>query len=73
MLRTTWNKSSYSESGNCLEARWAKSSYSAKLDGCVEARRADMVEVRDTKQHGQGPVLRFTPEAWQSFVDGLKA
>ncbi|MGH3287976.1 MAG: DUF397 domain-containing protein [Streptosporangiaceae bacterium] len=27
------------------------------------------VAVRDTKQNGTGPVLRFSPAAWREFAD----
>jgi hypothetical protein len=57
-----------------VEARWRKSSYSGNGGGtCVEvgeARRG--VLVRDTKQNGGGPVLRFAPEVWRTFADQVK-
>ena len=57
-----------------VEARWRKSSYSGNGGGtCVEvgeARRG--VLVRDTKQNGSGPVLRFTPAAWRRFTGQVK-
>lgn len=31
------------------------------------------VAVRDSKDHGDGPVLRFTPEEWTAFKDGLSS
>jgi Domain of unknown function (DUF397) len=54
----TWRTSSFSGSngGNCLE--------SASIPGAVL--------VRDTKNHGTGPVLRFTPAAWTAFLDQAK-
>jgi hypothetical protein len=54
----TWRTSSFSGSngGNCLE--------SASVAGAVL--------VRDTKNGGTGPVLRFTPAAWTAFVDQAK-
>jgi Domain of unknown function (DUF397) len=54
----TWRTSSFSGSngGNCLE--------SASVSGAVL--------VRDTKNDGTGPVLRFTPAAWTAFVDQAK-
>ena len=57
---TGWRKSSYSggQGGNCIE---------------VAARReGDRVLVRDTRQHGTGPVLRFSPAAWRRFADRVK-
>ncbi|SUD49543.1 Domain of uncharacterised function (DUF397) [Nocardia otitidiscaviarum] len=52
------------------DADWRKSSYSNGSGNCVEVGfYADgTIGVRDTKQHGHGPVLRFHPEAWASFV-----
>lgn len=53
---------------------WIKASRSATNGGsCVEARRhAGQIEVRDTKDHGAGPVLRFTTEEWAAFLDGAR-
>lgn len=34
----SWGKSSHSQWSNCLEARWAKSSYSACNGNCLTAR-----------------------------------
>jgi Domain of unknown function (DUF397) len=55
--------------------RWHKSSYSNGGGGeCVEV--ADLPDggrlVRDTKDHGRGPVLRFTAGEWRAFVLGVK-
>jgi hypothetical protein len=54
---------------------WRKSSYSSDNGGeCVEvASAADAVAVRDTKQSGTGPVLRFTPAAWRRFAGQVKS
>jgi Domain of unknown function (DUF397) len=53
---------------------WRKSSYSGQGGGnCIEvADHAHRVIVRDTKQAGTGPVLRFTPDAWRQFADRVK-
>ncbi len=41
---------------------WVKARASDQGEACVEQRRhAGMIEVRDTKDAGTGPVLRFTP------------
>ena len=52
---------------------WRKASYSASNGGgCVEvADQANRVLVRDTKDRS-GPVLGFTPGAWQRFADRVK-
>ena len=57
-----------------LDPRWRKSSYSGNGGGdCVEVgEHAASVLVRDTKQDGTGPVLRFTPGAWLRFADQVK-
>ncbi|MFE4517655.1 DUF397 domain-containing protein [Kitasatospora sp. NPDC056783] len=55
---------------------WVKSSYSSsEIGNCVEVGRtpAGTVPVRDTKQHRLGPVLEFTPVAFQNFLDAVKA
>ncbi|MFI9360726.1 DUF397 domain-containing protein [Kitasatospora sp. NPDC053057] len=54
---------------------WRKSSYSNPSGGdCIEV--ADfipsVVAVRDSKDP-HGPALGFTPEAWQSFIDGIRS
>jgi len=57
-----------------IDPRWRKSSYSGNGGGnCVEvAAYGGMVLVRDTKDHGHGPVHRFTPAAWRKFADKVK-
>jgi hypothetical protein len=42
--------------------------------GCVEVSLQDgRTGVRDSKQHGAGPVLAFTDHEWDVFVAGVKA
>jgi hypothetical protein len=55
-------------------AAWRKSSYSGSNGGnCVEVGgHGRRVLVRDTKQAGTGPVLRFSPDAWRRFADQVK-
>lgn len=55
--------------------RWRKSSYSNGGGGeCVEV--AQLPDggrlVRDTKDHGRGPVLRFTADEWAAFTKRVK-
>jgi hypothetical protein len=51
---------------------WVKASKSGGNGGsCVEVRRHhDMIEVRDTKDTGNGPILRFTGAEWDAFLHG---
>lgn len=52
---------------------WHKSSYSGNANSCVEiGHAAGGVGVRDTKQHGRGPVLEFSPAEWQAFLAGVR-
>jgi len=57
------------------DAPWHKSTYSGNQGGCVEVADLDdgRVAVRDTKHHGQGPTLIFTPHEWDMFILGAKA
>ena len=67
-----WRKSSYCESGACVEVAWRKSSYSSDTGNCVEvAPVADAVLLRDSKDP-TGPVLTFSPAAWAAFVNGVR-
>lgn len=57
---------------NFATALWRKSSNSGDGD-CVEvALRTQLVGVRDTKDHGAGPILAFSRDAWASFVGGVR-
>lgn len=71
-----WRTSSYSAAnGNCVEVtgEWRKSSFSDASGNCVEVAAAEpVVGVRDTKQHGAGPVLEFTCAAWREFLTEVK-
>jgi Domain of unknown function (DUF397) len=52
---------------------WRKSSYSNSSANCVEVATADArVGVRDSKQHGNGPVLEVTRAAWEAFIRAAK-
>lgn len=57
-----------------LTDQWVKSSLSGSSGGgCVEARLVGGCEVqlRDSKQRGTGPVLRFTRPEWEAFRGGV--
>jgi Domain of unknown function (DUF397) len=54
---------------------WRKSRRSNSSANCVEVgpvpvRR--MVGVRDSKQHGRGPVLEFAPSEWTAFLAAIR-
>lgn len=53
---------------------WIKARKSGGSDGsCVELRRRDgVIELRDTKDRGDGPVLRFRTDELDAFLDGAK-
>jgi hypothetical protein len=52
---------------------WAKASASTAAGACVEMRRNHTAfEVRDSKQFGVGPTLRFTSTAFASWLEGAK-
>jgi hypothetical protein len=58
-------------------ADWRKSSFSGDGNSCVEvaAARHDAgpaIGVRDTKDHGRGPILEFSAAAWQEFLGRIK-
>jgi uncharacterized protein DUF397 len=69
-----WRKSSYSESGNCVEAAsWRKSTASSHNGQCVEAGHGPgVVGVRDS-QDRDGVRLELSPAAWAAFTVGLKS
>lgn len=56
-------------------AVWSKSSFSGGDNGdCVEvAFVPGRVGVRDSKQHGRGPVHAVTPAAWSVFLAGVRS
>jgi hypothetical protein len=56
------------------DLRWRKSSFSGNGGAsCVEvADRDGMILVRDTKDHGKGPIHRYTPDEWRAFVAGVR-
>jgi hypothetical protein len=68
-----WRKSSYSggngDSAEVAFADWRKSSYSDANGNCVEvASTGAVVGIRDSKQHGGGPVLQFSRGEWDAFI-----
>ena len=52
---------------------WIKASRSGAQNSCVEMRgHAGFVEVRDTKQRGEGPILGLTRAQFAAWLDGAK-
>ena len=53
---------------------WVKASASGSAGQCVEMRRSgdNMIEVRDSKDNGAGPTLRFTPAEYAAWLDGAR-
>ncbi|GLZ14511.1 hypothetical protein Acsp04_47460 [Actinomadura sp. NBRC 104425] len=53
---------------------WRKSSRSAAGAECIEVGRADdgTIGVRDSKQHGTGPILECTPTEWAALIRVIK-
>ena len=53
---------------------WIKATISNGSDNCVELRRdGEAVEVRDSKDGGTGPTLRFTPAEFAAWLHGARA
>ena len=54
-------------------AKWRKSGGSGD-SGCVEvASDSGWIGVRDTKDHGEGPILVFNETEWRAFTSGAAA
>ena len=53
---------------------WHKSRHSGNANSCVEIGYAadGGIGVRDSKQHGLGPVLEFSSREWQAFLAGVR-
>lgn len=50
-------------------APWRTSTHSNNGGNCVQVASHDgVVAVRDTTQHGTGPILRFPARAWRQFT-----
>jgi Domain of unknown function (DUF397) len=50
---------------------WRKSSHSIANGDCVEAASTGEIVVRDSKDP-DGPILRYSVNAWRAFVASLK-
>lgn len=53
--------------------QWIKATASGSNGDCVEMRQHDgRVQVRDTKDAGDGPTLGFTKAEFAAWLDGAK-
>lgn len=68
----SWRKSSRCAHGDCVEVGPRPAAAAPAETVLADNVLADNVAVRDTKHHGAGPSLVFTPDAWRSFVAGVK-
>lgn len=60
-------------SSDTTSATWRKSTYSTAQGSCVEAGSVPgHVLVRDTTQHGQGPVVSISPRDWRRFTASIR-
>jgi Domain of unknown function (DUF397) len=62
-------------SKNATRTTWIKSSLSTYNGTCVEIAQLskNRVGIRDTKDHGRGPILVFSQREWSAFLAGAKA
>lgn len=61
-------------SSDMTSATWRTSTYSNAQASCVEAGSAPgRVLVRDTTQHGTGPVVGVSPIEWHRFIASVRA
>ena len=80
MTHMAWRVSSYSHDGqNCVEVApaapgWRTASFGGSGDNCVEvAPGGPDVLLRDTKDHGSGPVIAFSATEWAAFLAEVAA
>lgn len=76
-MTLVWRRSTKCDSGLCVEVAWTKSSR-CDWGQCVEVGRGRSTQcseiyVRDSKQHGEGPILTFGASSWRSFLAGISA
>lgn len=58
---------------NFAEVQWIKSSLSFANGNCVQVAKLPdgSVGVRNSRD-SEGPILRFTPEEWRAFAEGVR-
>lgn len=52
---------------------WRKSSHSSVNANCVEINttHADLIHIRDSKDHGTGPTINVTSRQWSTFLNKI--
>jgi hypothetical protein len=61
-------------SNDTTSATWRKATHSNAQGSCIEAgSMPGRVLVRDTTQHGNGPVMSVSPAAWRRFTVSIRA
>jgi hypothetical protein len=61
-------------SSDMTGATWRKSTYSNAQGSCVEAGSVPgRILVRDTTQHGNGPVVSISPADWRRLTASIRA
>ena len=61
-------------SSDTTGAAWRKSTYSTAQGSCVEAGSVPgRILIRDTTQHGIGPVMSISPKTWRRFTASIRA
>ncbi|MCD5352763.1 DUF397 domain-containing protein [Kineosporia mesophila] len=56
-----------------MDTPWVKATASDANGNCVEMRRhRGAIEIRDTKDRGEGPTLTLAPRAIASWLEGAR-
>jgi hypothetical protein len=72
MNENKWRKSTYSSSngGDCVEVGMIVD-HGSQGEALLGQASGD-IAIRDTKAHEEGPVLRFAPQQWTAFLQGIR-
>lgn len=69
MTTPAWHDSTSGGTAGREIGRWRTASYSGNGDNCVEVAVAPSgMLLRDTKDHGTGPVVAFSADQWAAFL-----